>query len=136
MVEVPLRVRFAETDQMGVVHHSAYVLYLEHARVEWLRYHGISYRTLEAEGVSLAVSRLTLEYRSAAYFDDELIIATQLHTLKSRQVIFHYSIHRPVDGAHLATGQSWHVPTGATGKSQRLPERYLEALTPHVSGSA
>jgi acyl-CoA thioester hydrolase len=133
MVEVPVRVRFAETDQMGVVHHSAYVIYLEQARVEWLRHYQLSYRTLEAEGLSLAVSQLTLEYRSAAYFDDLLLIETRLFELKSRRVIFDYTVRRPSDTQVIALGKSWHVPTASNGKSQRLPERYLQALTPHVS---
>jgi acyl-CoA thioester hydrolase len=133
MVEVPVRVRFAETDQMGVVHHSAYVIYLEQARVEWLRHHQLSYRTLEAEGLSLAVSQLSLEYRSAAYFDDLLLIETRLTELKSRRVIFNYTIWRPSDTTLIANGRSWHVPTAANGKSQRLPERYLRALAPHLS---
>ena len=65
-----LRVRFKETDQMGVVHHSEYPVWLEVARIEWLRERGLSYRELEDSGISLAVSELAVTYRAAARFDD------------------------------------------------------------------
>lgn len=132
-IDTAVRVRFAETDQMGVVHHSAYVIYLEHARVEWLRSCGVSYRQLEAEGISLAVSQLALEYRSAAYFDDELRIRTQLTQLKSRHLAFAYRIVRPHDGRLIALGETRHVPVARDGQSRRLPERYLNALAPYLS---
>src|SRR5690625_5733421 len=73
-----LRVRFKETDQMGVVHHSEYPVWLEVARIEWLRDRGLSYRELEDSGISLAVSELEVTYRAAARFDDLLEVTTML----------------------------------------------------------
>ena len=73
-----LRVRFAETDQMGIAHHGAYVIWMEAARVEWLRGIGMNYRDLEAGGVSLAVSELQISYRHSAAFDDLLSVKTSL----------------------------------------------------------
>ena len=89
-----LRVRFAETDQMGVAHHAAYVVWLEAARVEWLRDLGLSYRDLEAQGVSLAVTGLDVRYRSAARFDDRLRIEVVLDEARSRRLRFGYRIVR------------------------------------------
>ena len=73
-----LRVRFAETDQMGVAHHATYAVWLEAARVEWLRDLGLSYRDLDAQGVSLAVTGLDVRYRRAVRFDDRLRIDVAL----------------------------------------------------------
>jgi acyl-CoA thioester hydrolase len=69
---VKLRVRYAETDQMRIAHHSAYLIWFEAARVEWLRARGLDYRTLEAAGISLAVSAIEVLYHRSSRFDDEL----------------------------------------------------------------
>jgi acyl-CoA thioester hydrolase len=123
-----LRVRFAETDQMGIAHHSAYVVWMEAARVEWLRERGLSYRRLEEEGVSLAVSAVELSYRTAARFDDEIEIETRLVEARSRRFRFEYRLTRRDDGALLATGVSVHVPTDASGRALRLAEGWLRPL--------
>ena len=85
-----LRVRFAETDGMGVAHHSAHVVWLEAARVEWLRERGILYSDIEASGTNLAVSSLTIDYRGSARFDDEIHIRTELLEAKSRRFRYRY----------------------------------------------
>lgn len=121
-----LRVRFAETDQMGVAHHSAYVVWLEAGRVEWLRRRGLSYREIEEGGLSLAVSRLEVAYRAAAFFDDELVVRTKLLEVRSRRVVYGYAIER--DGQLLATATTEHVPTDRTGRATTLPQRWLEPL--------
>ena len=128
-----LRVRFAETDQMGIAHHSSYVVWMEAARVEWLRERGVSYRTWEEEGVSLAVSGIELEYRASAKFDDELIIETKLVEAKSRRFRFEYLIRR--DTTLLAKGSSLHTPTDRTGKAIRLPQQWFEALEQYLGPS-
>lgn len=121
-----LRVRFAETDQMGVAHHSAYVVWLEAARVEWMRERDLSYRQIEDSGLSLAVSRVEVEYRAAALFDDELEIAAELKDARSRRVVFSYTVMR--GSQLLATGASYHVPTDRTGRATTLPADWLEPL--------
>ncbi|MFO7544284.1 MAG: thioesterase family protein [Trueperaceae bacterium] len=128
MSDTTIRVRFAETDQMGIAHHSAYVVWCEAGRVEWLRRRGLSYRAMEDEGTSLAVSHIGLDYRAAARFDDELVVETRLEEARSRRVAFSYRISRPSDGALVATGRSEHVPTDADGHAVRLPERWLAPL--------
>jgi acyl-CoA thioester hydrolase len=129
-----LRVRFAETDQMGIAHHSAYVVWMEAARVEWLRERGLSYRQLEEEGVSLAVSAIELSYRTAARFDDEIEIETRLVEARSRRFRFAYLLTRPDDEALLAAGASVHVPTDASGRALRLPLEWLRPLQGLVQG--
>ncbi|MEX2536773.1 MAG: thioesterase family protein [Trueperaceae bacterium] len=124
-----LRVRFAETDQMGIAHHSAYVVWMEAARVEWLRERGLSYRQLEEEGVSLAVSGLELAYRAAALFDDEVEVEAKLIEARSRRFRFSYRLGRPVDATLLATGATVHVPTDRRGRAIRLPRDWLVRLT-------
>lgn len=126
--EFGLRVRFAETDQMGVAHHSAYVLWCEAARVEWLRERGLSYREMEDSGLSLAVASVSIAYRAAAYFDDELVVRARVTEVRSRRVAFEYDIGRKADGAILATATTTHVPTGRDGRATRIPERWLTPL--------
>lgn len=110
IVETRFRVRYAETDASGIVHHSAYLPWLEMGRVEWLREAGASYRQLEAEGYSLPLTELHLRYVAAARFDDALIVRTALADLRSRSLRFIYEIvtdeQRP---RQVANGMSRHI---------------------------
>jgi acyl-CoA thioester hydrolase len=132
MTQFRLRVRFAETDQMGIAHHSSYVVWMEAARVEWLRERGMSYRQWEEEGVSLAVSGIELEYRTSSQFDDELLIDTKLIEAKSRRFKFEYKVMRESDTVMIARGSSTHTPMDKTGKAIRLPEKWLKALETYL----
>jgi acyl-CoA thioester hydrolase len=125
-----LRVRFAETDQMGVAHHSAYIVWLEAARIEWLRERGLDYRTLEEAGVSLAVSAVSVQYGRSSRFDDELTVVAIMTELRSRRVRFRYEVMR--DGVRIATAESLHTPVDKGGRSIRLPAMWLEALHAHL----
>ena len=127
-----LRVRFAETDQMGVAHHSSYVLWLEAARVEWLRERDVSYREMERSGVSLAVSSVNVNYRAAAYFDDEVEVEAKLVEGKSRRFRYLYELTRARDGALLATAETVHTPVDRSGKAIRLSKDWLGKLEPHL----
>lgn len=131
-VALRLRVRFAETDQMGVAHHSAYVVWLEAARVEWLRKRGTSYREIEENGLSLAVSSLSVQYRSAAYFDDEIDIEVYLTEAKSRRLRYHYRLNRVADGVTLAIAETTQTPTDRSGRAIRLSEPWLAELKQYV----
>ncbi len=115
---------------MGIAHHSAYVVWMEAARVEWLRERGMSYREWEEEGVSLAVSGIEINYRSSAKFDDELVIETKLIEAKSRRFRFAYIIKR--DNVKLAEAYSVHTPTDRTGKAIRLPEKWMNGLEAYL----
>ncbi len=123
-----LRVRFAETDEMGVAHHSAYVVWLEAARIEWLRALDLSYRELEDSGVSLAVSELSVTYRAACRFDDLLTIETELTAQRSRRVSFSYRIVRPHDSLLIATATTTLTPTDRSGRAVRLSSEWLARL--------
>ena len=123
-----LRVRFAETDKMGIAHHSSYVLWLEAARIEWLRKRGMSYVDWEEAGISLSVNYLNVNYRKPAYFDDELNIETKLAQARPRRLCFAYNVIRMKDKAFLATGETIHTPTSPDGKAIRVPKDWLVQL--------
>lgn len=127
-----LRVRFAETDQMGVAHHATYAVWLEAARVEWLRDLGLSYRDLDAQGVSLAVTGLDVRYRRAVRFDDRLRVDVVLEEARPRRLRFGYRIVRTEDGALVAEATTWHVPTDRSGAAMRLPPPWLDAIVGRV----
>lgn len=121
------RVRFAETDQMGIAHHAAFVVWFEAGRVEWLRDRSLSYRELEAGGVSLAVSRLDVTYRLAVRFDDELELATRLTELRSRGCSFAYTL-RSAERHVVAVATSTHVATDRDGRAVRIPGDWAASL--------
>jgi acyl-CoA thioester hydrolase len=126
-----LRVRFAETDQMRIAHHAAYVVWLEAARIEWLRACGLRYRDLEMAGVSLAVSGIGITYRRAARFDDQLHIRVTLTEVRSRRLRFAYLIERLEEASPpeaLAYGHTLHTPTDAHGHAVRLPPAWQAVL--------
>lgn len=125
------RVRFAETDQMGVAHHAAYVVWLEAARVEWMRERGLSYRELEDSGVSMAVSALTVRYRRAVRFDDRVRVDCRLTAIRSRYGRYAYRLLNEA-GELVATAASEHVATDRRGKAVRLPAAWLASFAEHV----
>ncbi|MDP6538093.1 MAG: thioesterase family protein [Planctomycetota bacterium] len=97
------RVRYAETDQMGVVHHASYLLYLEDGRTRLLEERGLPYTEIEAAGLGLPVRRVDLRFREAARYGDELCVHTRLSRLRAASVAFDYEIRRGADDALLAT---------------------------------
>lgn len=98
-----IRVRYAETDQMGVAYHANYLVWCEVGRTEFIRQLGVSYAEMEAAGVKLAVADAHLRYRAAARYDDEITITTRLTSARSRMVSFAYRLtrHRPDGGEDL-----------------------------------
>lgn len=88
-----IRVRYAETDQMGVVHHGNYATYLELARIEWLEALGVSYKKMEEQGVMLPVHTMNFEFRKSAFFDDNLTIVTILREKPRARIIFDFEIY-------------------------------------------
>lgn len=117
-----IRVRYAETDQMGIVHHANYYVWMEVARVELCRQSGLRYRDLEAEGVLMAVVETSCRYASAARFDDEVLIETRTASASSRVVRFLYELS--VDGRPVASGETKHVFLSRQLKPIRLPAQY------------
>ncbi len=101
---VRVRVRFCETDLMGIVHHGSYVAYMEVARVEWLRRRGVSYSSWAERGLHLAVVELSLKYRAPARFDDELDVEVRLGESRTASVRFDYRLTRVADQVLCAEG--------------------------------
>lgn len=124
---VDIRVRYAETDKMGVVYHANYFMWFEIGRCELLRTVGRSYRDLEATGIGLPVIEAHCEYRSPARYDDELQVKTTAKMLSPARVEFVYEISRPSDGTVNAIGRTVHAAVDTTGRPCRLPE-YIQAL--------
>ncbi|GAA4274633.1 thioesterase family protein [Aquimarina gracilis] len=90
--ETKLNVRYSETDQMGIVHHGNYAQYLELARIDWLSRLGISYKSMEENGIMLPVFTLDLKFKKSAFFDDELTVKTSLRKIPTVRIVFDYEI--------------------------------------------
>jgi len=130
--EFKVRVRYAETDQMGVVYHGNYARYFEMGRVEWLRNLGVSYKFMEEEGVMLPVVSLTMNYKKPARYDDLLTVRTILKKQESVKIEFDYEIKNE-EGELLTTGNSILVFVNMkTGRPSLPPEYILEKLKPLV----
>ena len=117
-----IRVRYAETDQMGIVHHKNYYVWMEVARVELCRAMGFRYRDMERRGVLMAVVESKCRYISAARFDDEVIITTQLSKINSRMAAFCYEMS--VDSRSVASGETRHIFLNRDLKPTRLPDEF------------
>ena len=125
---LPMRVRFFETDLMGIVHHSVYLTYVEAGRVEYLRRRGADYRELNLRGFHMPVVEAHLEYKRAARFDDELVVETRLGALSRVTVRFDYRVLRGQE--LLATGHTTLACVDDAHRPRRIPEdivRLLEA---------
>ncbi|MDR3701819.1 MAG: thioesterase family protein [Candidatus Sulfopaludibacter sp.] len=123
--ETRLRVRYAETDQMGVVYYANYLVWMEVGRVELCKACGFNYRDMEREdGIFLAVAEANCRYRSPARFDDEVIVRTWIEDANTRIVIFHYEMRLAGDNRVLATGSTRHVYVSREMQRVRLPEKY------------
>jgi acyl-CoA thioester hydrolase len=128
---VRTRVRFGETDLMGIVHHASYVSYFELARVEWLRRRGVSYASWTARGLHLAVVELDLKYRAPARFDDELDVETTLAEVRAASLRFAYRIVRAGadgHGALCADGGTRLACVDDRGTLRRFTSEIIEVL--------
>lgn len=128
VVETRFRVRFFETDQMGVVHHAAYITWFEEGRSAFTRAIGYPYSQMEAEGVSLAVAEVTARYHRPARYDEAVIVATCLTKLLSRGMNFSYQVRRAADGELLVSGSTRHIAVDARGRVQCIPDAVRERL--------
>jgi acyl-CoA thioester hydrolase len=127
--ETRLRVRYAETDQMGVVYHSNHLIWFEVGRVELLRQLGFSYRDMEREdGRFIAVAEATCRYRAPAYYDEEVVVRTTLKTVRESVIIFSYELTKAEGGKLIAEGETTHIVTDSNMKVATLPEKYFTAF--------
>jgi acyl-CoA thioester hydrolase len=124
--ETRLRVRYAETDQMGVVYHANHLIWFEVGRVELLREMGFSYRDMERkDGRFIAVAEVQCRYRAPVYYDEEVVVRTRLKKVRESVVIFSYELVRADDRTLLAEGETTHIVTDSTMEVAALPEKYL-----------
>jgi acyl-CoA thioester hydrolase len=127
--EARLRVRYAETDQMGVVYHANYLVWFEVARVELMRGLGLLYRNLELEhGCMIAVVGVEARYRAAARYDDEISVRSTILALRGPVMKIGYQVVRVEDGKLLCDGATTHVVVGRDMVKRRLPEEYESAF--------
>ena len=123
-----LRVRYAETDRMGIVYYANYLVWCEVGRVEFLRALGGSYAALEAQGYGLAVAEATVRYLAPARFDDQVRIETTLSGVRSRAVTFDYVVTLAETGARLATAYTALVSIDSSGRPTALPAEFSALL--------
>lgn len=128
--ELDVRVRYAETDQMGVVYHTNYLVWCEIGRTELLRaMTGMSYAGLEQQGIRLAVSELTIRYHGAARYDNLIRVRTTLTESRSRSITFEYLITNAESGDRLASARTVLVSLDPAGRPATLPESLRRQLT-------
>jgi acyl-CoA thioester hydrolase len=132
---IEIRVRYAETDQMGLAHHMHYLAWFELGRTALMRANGISYAELERGGLLLPVARAELEYRRGAGYDDRVEIRTRVSGVRSRAVSFAYEARAAADGELLATGTTTLVCTDSDMRPRRMPGE-VAALLGRLGDSA
>ena len=132
--ETTIRVRYAETDQMGVVYYANFFIWFEIGRVEFLRQVGFDYRDMEREdGCFIAVVDARCRYKSPARYDEEIIIRTRLRSMRGKLVHFGYEVLRSADSTLLAEGETTHIVTDANMKPRALPDKYAHVLAGHLT---
>jgi acyl-CoA thioester hydrolase len=133
--ETRVRVRYAETDQMGVVYHANYLVWFEVGRVEFIRQMGLDYRTMEQEeNAMIAVVEATARYKAPARYDDELIVRTTLAGVRGPIVRFRYAVVRAADEQLLCEGETVHVVVGRDMQRREMPERYAKQFQELLHG--
>lgn len=128
MITVREKVRFVETDMMGVVHHANYFQWFEVGRVEYLRQAGVYLLDLIGDGILFPITEVHCKYKASALFDDYVLIETTMTGLSRAKMVFSYRVVREADGVVLAEGKTENVFTGAEGKIIRLSPQVFQKL--------
>ena len=129
VAETRIRVRYAETDQMGVVYYSNYLIWMEIGRTDFCLQSGFRYRDMEAdEGIAIAVVEAQCRYRAPARYDDEVIVRTYLRRLRKRTLLFFYEILHAESGRLLADGTTTHVVVDTNARPSSIPEHHYSLL--------
>ena len=123
-----VRVRYAETDKMGVVYYAHYFVWFEIGRTDWLRETGATYRAMEADGFALPVIEAHCEYRQGARYDDEIEVRTRARLISPVRLAFDYILARRPDGVTIASGHTVHVTIDSAGRPTRLPANIKELV--------
>ncbi|MCX8023099.1 MAG: acyl-CoA thioesterase [Syntrophorhabdaceae bacterium] len=125
-VDVPIRVRYADTDRMGIVYYGTYPIYFEVGRSEYMRNKGFTYREFEEMGYNLVVVELSIRYHNSALYDDLLMVRTSITDLKSRGLTFNYRIFR--DETLIVEGKTKHICVNRDKKPSLIPSGLLQVL--------
>ena len=126
---IEIKVRYCETDQMGLVHHGSYINYFEEARIAWISNLGFSYSEMEKSGIILPVSKLNVSYLRPAYFDDNLLVSVEITELPTSRLIFNYTIKKEEEV--IVTGTTvLAFLNKETKKPVKCPDYMLEKVTP------
>ena len=132
-VSTTFRVRYAETDQMGVAYYANYLVWFEIGRSEFCRGRGFEYRDMERDdGLCIIVAEASCRYKSSAHYDDEIEVRTCLRDVRKRVLVFGYEIYRLQDHRLLAEGETTHVIVDREGHPRALPEKYREFFATDV----
>ena len=127
--DVTVRVRYAETDQMGVVYHANYLVWFEVGRVELMRALGVEYKRMEQEDdCQIVVADAHCRYHHPARYDEVLRVRTRIAESKNRVIRFAYELFRDADGQLLASGETTHIICGKNGKPKLLPHKYRKTF--------
>jgi len=126
--QVPIRVRYAETDAQAVVYHANFLVYFEVGRTDWVERAGYPYRRMEEEGFALVIAESHLRFIRPAHYDDALIVETRLGELRTRSCTFHYRVVREGEEAPLVEGWTALVCLGAGRRAVPIPEGVARAL--------
>ena len=126
VAETSLRTRYAETDSMGIVHHSQYIIYFEEGRSEYARQRGRPYSEFEQGGYFLTVTEVNVRYIQPTRYEQIITIHTWIAEMKSRSVTFSYEILDQQTGSALVTGQTKHICINREGKVTRIPDTWRE----------
>ena len=133
--ETRIRVRYAETDQMGVVYHANHFIWFEVGRVELLRQFGFSYKDMERKaGCFIAVVDARCRYRAPVHYDDEVVVRTYLKHVREKVIRFGYELRSAETGELLAEGETTHIVANAQMKPRALPEKYMKVFRAAVGG--
>jgi acyl-CoA thioester hydrolase len=134
--ETRIRVRYAETDQMGVVYHANHFVWFEIGRVEFLRQLGFSYKDMEREDECyIAVVDAQCRYKAPVHYDDEVVVRTSLTHVRDKVIRFGYELRSAQSGGLLAEGETTHIVANSKMQSRALPEKYMKAFRAAVNGA-
>jgi acyl-CoA thioester hydrolase len=128
VVEITFHVRYAETDQMGLVHHAAYIVWFEEGRSAWMRAAGSTYADFEASGLFLAASEVYARYLTPALYDRLVTVRTWIEEIRSRTLRFSYEVLDTENGQTLVTGYTRHICINRDGNVARIPTEWREFL--------
>jgi len=126
--ESSIRVRYVETDQMGIVHHSVYFHWMEVGRTDYLRNRGLSYAKMEQMGIRMPLIEANAEFIASARYDDELTVRTILEKSSPISFTFRYEIIRKEDGKLLARGLTRHIATDGSNRPKRVPRDIFQLI--------